>query len=538
MIKKHVISFQLLPAFLLLALLPNAVRSQDTLESNPGPTNYGNIPLSSTMEPTRTSFGTVGMSNVISAEPLGAGRLGMQLRGNLYPQSKAQPGTPGKDAQITTLTFGAALGLNPYIDGFVSATAYNIRGGGVSGSGAGSTALGAQATMPLPEDYPFRLGLQVASIFGTAGSQINTTLRPSGEAGANGYNYLETRKFTDLMAKFVQSFIFAGDNMGVKFHLNEGVLSSFEPGKGILLVTGAGVQFIVMPPLVLGLEINDRTFLSKISGSDPLWITPSVVFRTPAHMNVLAGADISLASDQSNGTRTLEPWRGFVAITVSYDTQREMRRQQAEAAHRTAMEKAMLARKADEAIITRDSLAAANALAQADQKETAEALAIKAREDSISLATSQSNLSDTRLALAEERSKRTDAEKQLLGTGMLLLDAVYFQSGKTDISINSKPYLNIIARMLAKYPKLEIEVSGHTDNVGGEAYNMGLSQGRAGAVRTYMARMAPDLNGHLTSKGYGLTQPKADNNTEDGKKYNRRIELRVLNRDALAEYNP
>jgi outer membrane protein OmpA-like peptidoglycan-associated protein len=178
----------------------------------------------------------------------------------------------------------------------------------------------------------------------------------------------------------------------------------------------------------------------------------------------------------------------------------------------------------------RDSAMAANkarqdsiTLANKSMQDSA-ALANKAEQDSVALATSQGNLSD--------------AEKQLLSTGMLLLDACYFETGKTDISINSKPYLNIIAKMLLKYPKLQIEVSGYTDNVGGANYNMNLSQGRAAAVESYMVMVAPALSGNLTAKGYGLNDPKADNSTADGRKMNRRTELQVTNKDALKQYNP
>ncbi len=546
----------LVTIFSLLTLLLQTAISQDTLNSPPAPAKYGSAPMSPVMEPTTTPFGTVGMSNVISAEPLGDGRLGMQLRGNFYQQSRVYAGTPGKDAQITTLNFGAALGLNPYLDGFVSASAYNIRGGGVSGSGAGSSVLGAQGTLPLPEDVPIRLGLQVASLFGTAGSQINTTPRTTGDAGADGYNYFETRKYTDLMARVVESFVFTGDDMGVKIHLNEGIVSSFQPDKGLLLLTGAGVQFIVMPPLVLGVEVNDRTFLDKPAVTDPLWITPSVTFRTPAHMNIELGADVSMSKDRSNGTRALEPWRAFAGISLSYDTETGKKLRNAEKERENLQEKIALAEQAKRAEMAKDSLAAAkDSLAQlsaadkARQQAIADSIAAKARQDSLNLASnlasaqsnlaaSQSSLDATQRALQEERSKRSEAEKQLLSTGLLLLDAVYFNTGKTDISINSKPYLNIIAKMLTKYPKLQIEVAGHTDNVGGFDYNMNLSQGRAGSVEAYMQMVEPSLNGRLTAKGYGYTRPKASNASEAGRKFNRRTELEVMNKEVLKEYNP
>ncbi len=523
----------------LLMFSSQAVKAQDTLQQPPAPSKYGSMPMSQVMEPTLNPYGTVGMSNVVSAEPLGAGRIGAELRGNFYQQSHFSAGTPAKNTDVTTATLGAAMGLNPYIDGFAGIGAYNLMGGGNSSSGAGTTYLGAQGTLPLPEDVPVRLGLQVAALFGTASSQINTELRPNKrDLGAYGYNYLETRKGTDLSAKLLQSFIFGGPDLGLKFHLNEGVISSVQSDKSVLLVTGAGAQLFLTPPLVLGLEINDRTFLESPVLSDPLWVTPSIAFRTPAHVNIQGGADISLSKDRGDGSRTLEPWRAFAAVSFSYDTQAEKRRLDAERARQDSLDKIALANKARNAQMSRDSAVAADAANQARQKAINDSLAEKARQDSLALIASQNNLQASQQNLAEEISKRTDAEKQLLSTGLLLLDAVYFQTGKTDISINSKPYLNIIAKMLTKYPKLQIEVAGHTDNVGGSDYNMRLSQGRAEAVMTYMIEVAPELQGRLTAKGYGYTQPKASNATADGRKLNRRTELQVTNKEALKEYNP
>jgi len=515
----------------LLLCLQQGVRAQDTLHEVLPPDNYGTMPLSVALEPTTNPYGTAGMSNVVSAEPLGAGRIGMQLRGNFYQQNEAFPGTPVDKAQVTTLTLGTALGLNPYIDGFVGADAYNLRGGGTSTSGLGTTYLGAQGTLPLPDNVPVRLGLQVMTLFGTSSNQINTTPTTTGDAGAYGYNYLETRRYTDLSAKLTQSLLFVGNDMGLKIHFNEGVISSFQPDKGVLLVTGVGLQYFVIPPLVLGVEANDRTFLSDPKASDPFWITPSVVFRTPAHLNIEAGADISATKSQPDGTQTLTPWRGFIAVSLSYDTQAEMKRREAEQARQRMLQDQALAAQARQAEMAKDSLAKAAADSVARAKAVEDSMAVKAHQDSIALAATQG-------ALNEEISKRSDEEKQLLSTGLLVMDAVYFQTGKTDISINSYPYLKLIAKMLTKYPKLQIEVAGNTDNVGGYDYNMGLSQGRSEAVMNYMIQVAPDLSGRLTAKGYGYTQPKASNSTAAGRKLNRRTELRVTNKEALKEYNP
>ena len=158
------------------------------------------------------------------------------------------------------------------------------------------------------------------------------------------------------------------------------------------------------------------------------------------------------------------------------------------------------------------------------------ARAEKARQDSLALA-------EANRQLDSEKSKRSAMETQLLTTGLLVLDAVYFETGRTEISINSKPYLNMLAGMLTKYPKLKIEVDGHTDNVGDDAYNRNLSQGRASAVMTYLASQAPELGGRLTARGFGESSPKADNRTAEGRTLNRRTELQVLNKEALDGYN-
>jgi outer membrane protein OmpA-like peptidoglycan-associated protein len=91
--------------------------------------------------------------------------------------------------------------------------------------------------------------------------------------------------------------------------------------------------------------------------------------------------------------------------------------------------------------------------------------------------------------------------------------------------------------MLVKYPKLHLEVDGHTDSIGNDAYNLKLSQERAASVAAFMIQMEPQLKDQLTWRGFGETEPVADNGTDYGRAQNRRTELRVINREALREYN-
>jgi outer membrane protein OmpA-like peptidoglycan-associated protein len=322
------------------------------------------------------------------------------------------------------------------------------------------------------------------------------------------------------------------------------------------LLLGAGLQANV-GFAVLGAELNSRTQFNNMSfGTDPLWFTPSLHVRTPYQMNAMAGVDITLSQNRSNNLpRALEPYRLFGSLAFSFDMLAGRRnaeliqRQKAEQEKLAFQNNAAVSAKQVQSLTMKssgDSVALANEKKngkiqmdymqrKADYNEQANAanadvLAKKATADSLALIQAASDL-------AMEKEKRTDAEKQLLSKGDLLLDAVYFKSGMTIISINSKPYLNIIGKMLLKYPKLQIEVAGYTDNIGGKDYNVNLSQGRAEAVRAYLVEAEPALNSILNSHGYGMSMPKADNNTKEGRLANRRVELRVLNKDALLQYS-
>ena len=87
--------------------------------------------------------------------------------------------------------------------------------------------------------------------------------------------------------------------------------------------------------------------------------------------------------------------------------------------------------------------------------------------------------------------------------------------------------LDAVAADLKRYPRLKIELQGHTDSAGPDAYNMKLSGERANAVRTYLIMQGvPEQQ--LTSRGYGESQPVADNKTEEGRAQNRRVVMNVL----------
>ena len=540
---------KLLPALLLLAgtTLPIGVYAETDVDPPKAEEIEANTELR-VLSPTNTFYGTRGLSQVGSAEALGEGRLVFGVTGSWYQQNQGPrplaPNNPQSGANIFTGIGSASFGVSPYIDAFASLSMYGTQNytppaaTANTGSGLGALSGGIQGTLPFNPTVPMRMALQAILIQGMSNNTLNTYR-------ADGYQYLETRTGLNFEVKALQTMVFGKEDGAFKAHFNEGVITSTE-GKDPLMLLSTGLQFN-LPVVSLGLELNSRTSLKDIEmSSDPLWITPSVQFRTAYAVNATLGADVSLSQERSdaNAPRALEPYRVFMGVNFTFDTQAAKRQAIKDEERRKAAEAARL-RRSNQGL-TREAAAsdAAAAAALARQKASADSLAAltnKSKQDSAAMANKARQdslaLAEAAKRLAEEKAKRSDAEKQLLSTGLLLMDAVYFETGKTDISINSKPYLNIIAKMLVKYPKLNIEVSGHTDNVGGAAYNQGLSQGRSQAVRDYMVMVAPELNGHLSARGYGMTQPKASNSTAAGKTLNRRTELQVLNKEALSEYN-
>lgn len=127
-----------------------------------------------------------------------------------------------------------------------------------------------------------------------------------------------------------------------------------------------------------------------------------------------------------------------------------------------------------------------------------------------------------------------EKETQLLDTGMIRLNNVNFESGKADLRPESFAVLDEVGTILTQWPQLQIEIGGHTDSVGDDAYNRNLSQRRAQSVMDYLRGKFAGLGeSQYTVMGYGESQPVAKNTTRDGRALNRRVEFKVLNTDVL-----
>lgn len=107
------------------------------------------------------------------------------------------------------------------------------------------------------------------------------------------------------------------------------------------------------------------------------------------------------------------------------------------------------------------------------------------------------------------------------------LYGVFFDFNKATLKPESDPVLAKVAALMKTDAALKAEVQGHTDNVGGDDYNLKLSDARAASVRGWLASHGIDA-ARLTSRGYGKSQPVADNGSDEGRARNRRVELARL----------
>ena len=109
----------------------------------------------------------------------------------------------------------------------------------------------------------------------------------------------------------------------------------------------------------------------------------------------------------------------------------------------------------------------------------------------------------------------------------VILRGVEFATASSTLTEGSRPVLDGVADDLKIHPLVQVELQGHTDSQGADVYNFDLSQSRADSVRNYL--MSRGVQGsRLVAKGYGETQPIADNATAAGRAENRRVVMKVI----------
>jgi OmpA-OmpF porin, OOP family len=109
----------------------------------------------------------------------------------------------------------------------------------------------------------------------------------------------------------------------------------------------------------------------------------------------------------------------------------------------------------------------------------------------------------------------------------IVLNNIFFDFDKSILKAESEPELERVVTMLNEKSAMEIEIAGHTDNVGPDAYNQALSERRAKTVVAYLIRRGVDKK-RLAVQFFGETKPIDTNETEEGREKNRRVEFKIL----------
>jgi OmpA-OmpF porin, OOP family len=111
--------------------------------------------------------------------------------------------------------------------------------------------------------------------------------------------------------------------------------------------------------------------------------------------------------------------------------------------------------------------------------------------------------------------------------GKVDIYGILFDFDQATVKPDSKPTLDEIAKLLTDKPDLKLEVVGHTDGKGAADYNLDLSNRRAASVVAALTGTYAIDAGRLASRGAGMSEPVASNDTDDGRAKNRRVELKA-----------
>jgi outer membrane protein OmpA-like peptidoglycan-associated protein len=142
--------------------------------------------------------------------------------------------------------------------------------------------------------------------------------------------------------------------------------------------------------------------------------------------------------------------------------------------------------------------------------------------------TSAETISTAKVQTNTFAETNTDARlvESILNSEMSL-SVVFFDYNSTDLTISTIYELNRLTRLLEKHPDMVLEIVGHTDNYGSNTYNADLSEKRTSAIVYYFKNQADINEKRLIIKNLGESKPIAGNQTEDSRRLNRRVEMKL-----------
>jgi outer membrane protein OmpA-like peptidoglycan-associated protein len=109
----------------------------------------------------------------------------------------------------------------------------------------------------------------------------------------------------------------------------------------------------------------------------------------------------------------------------------------------------------------------------------------------------------------------------------ILLNNIFFAFATSTLSQKSFPELNRIVGLMSERPTLQVEIAGHTDNLGPDSYNLKLSERRAKAVTNYLVKKGVSHE-RISTTFFGESKPVDTTNTKAGKAKNRRVEFKIV----------
>lgn len=178
---------------------------------------------------------------------------------------------------------------------------------------------------------------------------------------------------------------------------------------------------------------------------------------------------------------------------------------------------------------------------QAEMLQNKEKFAAEAAANEAALKAAGEREADLQKALAEERAKAEERQKEAMNKlnelqskliqvskdarGIILsMSDILFDVNQATLKADLKTSLAKVAGILSVYQQFKVSIEGNTDNTGSEEFNMKLSEQRATNVMNFLIEQGIDAD-RLTAKGLGMTMPIADNNTKEGRQKNRRVDL-------------
>ena len=279
-------------------------------------------------------------------------------------------------------------------------------------------------------------------------------------------------------------------------------------------------------------EAENAMRIAQQAGADK--DAPEIYQQASQDLNNAASAD-----SNPHGDRKLEITNAREAVERAEDARITALRKQA--AERQAAE--VQARIAAQEQAQQSQLQAQQAQIQAEQAQAAQARADAARAQAEAQAAQAQAQAAQAQAQADQAAKSAESAEQtreklreqlnnVLATsetarGLIVnMSDVLFDTGKYTLKPNTKIDLARVAGILLSYPGLKVQVEGYTDSVGGDEYNMKLSQDRANTVRDFLVSQGVVAD-NITAEGFGKANPIADNGTMAGRAQNRRVNMVV-----------